>query len=148
MQGLTSPSINYLSLPSSLSFQSIQPILLPERQESYGGESLKLLSNLFLSNPQQCNNFQRGNYTNTFGIFSNGGYARYLGFAKLEENTMQNPVPDGGLQAKNDLSYYCHNVPTTFQNSTYNSSGFTVCHIHFSHLMCCMFFILPSTQFS
>ena len=119
MQGLTSLSINYISLPSSLSFQSIAPILLTNRQEQYGGESLKLLSDLFSSNPQQCNSFQRGNYTNTFGVFSNGGYARYLGFVKLAKNTIESPILDGGLQAKNDMSYYCQNAPATYQNSTY-----------------------------
>ena len=118
MQGLTSPSIHFLSLPSTLSFQTIQPILLPNRQEEYAGESIKMLSDLFASNPQQCNNFQRGNYTNTFGIFSNGGYVRYMGFAKLEQNTLQNPVPDGGFQAKTDMSRWCHNAPATFLNST------------------------------
>ena len=95
------------------------------------GDELVSLGNL--SDPT-CANLSRFDYTTlVIADLGNGTYARYEASVKIEENTIESPIYDGGgsIQLNDASRYYCSNVPRTYLNedSCVLSTAATACRI-------------------
>jgi hypothetical protein len=87
--------ITRLSLPSRSNFGSIEPITFQDSRDSFFGEALYLKSDI---STNQCNNIDKdGWYSNILGTFPNGNQVWYGGHIQLDENTLENPIADGGV---------------------------------------------------
>lgn len=116
-----------ISLPNKDNFGIADPIARSETVDSFYGEGLYLKNEL---QNADCSSIDHdGNYKNILGTFPNGEQAYYGAFTQLEENTVENPIADGGAaMAKVDITYhwtdedekaYCPNVSKSFLNSKY-----------------------------
>ena len=95
-----------VSLPNKSSFGTIEPVATQERFEVMFGEGLYLKNQL---NNNDCSNIDdNGSYQNVLGTFPNGDQAYYAGHAELDENTLENPLVDGGaaMMKLNNITGY------------------------------------------
>ena len=103
---LQDSSFQTISLPNKSNFGTIDPVAAQNSFYVVFGEGLYLKNQL---NNNDCSNIDdNGVYRNTLGSFPNGDQAYYAGHAELDENTLENPIVDGGaaMMRVNITGYY------------------------------------------
>lgn len=117
-----------VTLPIKSNFETVDAV---SAQLAYGllyGEDLLAKTRFFTNGCSSIGN--DGIYANVIGTFSDGSQAVYAAHAELDENTLSNPIADGGyamMQADNSLSLtylwahkpYCPVAARSFVNSEY-----------------------------
>jgi len=123
-------TIQTMSLPARANFDAIDPVLYGSyAPDFYGGAGI--ISKVSISDPL-CDVLPTGDFGhNLIGTFPNGQQWYYDARILLDENTVENPIPDGG--GANALAgTLCPNVPKTFLNRKSNN-----CVIRGARWNCC-----------
>ena len=110
--------VKFINLPDQSNFEVIPPIMATNSgSDRLISETLRMNvpGGLFSANPTQCNALD-GNYQFVIGKIVNGELVLYAGNGLIMENTIQNPLPDGGMAAVNDGGKICSNVARNFLN--------------------------------
>lgn len=103
--GLQDSTFQEVDLPNQSSFGTINPIPAQNYFDMYIGEGLYLKNELKNADCSAID--ENGNYRNVIGTFPNGNQAYYAGHAILDENTVENPIADGGNAMMNiDITDY------------------------------------------
>ena len=96
---LQDSSFRTVALPNKSSFGTIEPIAVQDAFYMLYGEGLYLKNQL---DNNDCSDIDdNGSYRNVLGTFPNGNQAYYAGHAELDENTLENPIADGGAAMMN-----------------------------------------------
>jgi len=85
--------MQFLDLPDSSKFEQIHGVRAEHRQQWFLGTSHRLLEKNW-SSASQCSTLPHYKYI--LGTTSDGEQYHYEGFAVVEENTVENPLADGG----------------------------------------------------
>lgn len=110
--------LQFIDLPSQSNFEHIPP-----KQVANDGSgwlimemwSLKQENGLYATVPNQCNSFQN-NYQYIVGTHPNGERMLFSGLALPLQNTIEQPLSDGGLSNFNDGARLCSNAAKNFLN--------------------------------
>jgi hypothetical protein len=110
--------LKVINLPDQSNFEVIPPISATNWgnpwwliMETY---RMNVASGLFATNPDQCKDLNDFHFI--VGRFPNGDAVLYSGIAKLMQNTIQDPIADGGLDAIRRGAKLCSNTAKTFLN--------------------------------
>ncbi len=91
---LRDASFKEVSLPNKSSFLTINPVAVQDYKDRLYGEGLYLKNKM---NNAGCSSISNdGRYQNVLGTFPNGQLAYYAGHAILDQNTVEDPIKDGG----------------------------------------------------
>lgn len=113
-------ALTIIDLPSQSNFDYIPPTMTPY----WGGDSplmemwrLTLSGGLYDTHTSQCNSFTgTEGFKNILGKFPDGEVMLFTGIATLLENSIENPLPDGGLAVMNRGATLCTNAGKNFLN--------------------------------
>jgi hypothetical protein len=107
-----------IDLPDQSNFEVIPPIVATNWgynnwlvMEMY---RMNVDGGLFGATPEQCEDLE--DYNLIVGRFPNGDAVLYSGIVKLMQNTIQDPIADGGLEAIARGAPLCSNTAKTFLN--------------------------------
>jgi hypothetical protein len=110
--------LKVINLPDQSNFEVIPPISATRWQhpqwlimETY---RMNVAGGLFTTNPGECNDLE--DYHFIVGRFPNGDAVLYSSIVKLMQNTIQDPIADGGLEAIRRGAKLCSNTAKTFLN--------------------------------
>ncbi len=108
--------VKTVDLPAPSTFERVAPKRVPNDGSLWlVMEMYNLRDELFSSNPDQCNSFNN-TYQFVAGKSPDGGWMLFSGLALPLQNTIENPLPDGGLQAAFEGGRTCSNVAKNFLN--------------------------------
>ena len=89
--------VRIIDLPNN--FEEIMGVAVPEKQVWSGGASLRLLESNWDTKEQACNDLG-ADYRKLLGVRTlldgTKEYLHYAGYADVQENTIESPIPDGG----------------------------------------------------
>jgi len=110
-------TLKTIQLPDRQYFQDVQPTAYdPYGQQFYLGAGI--VSTVNFADPK-CDTTTSG-YMNLIGVFSNGDQYYYDPRIVLEQNTVEQPIPDGG----GTTGTLCSNVAKNFLNRTFIFSDY------------------------
>jgi hypothetical protein len=110
-----------IDLPEESNFEALPPQLPNNQGNSFlvlENMRLKLPDGLYATSATQCNALN-DNYQFIIGKLPDSPVEKYLlysGLATPMQNTIENPLPDGGMAAVNAGGKMCTNAPKTFRN--------------------------------
>jgi hypothetical protein len=110
-----------IDLPEESNFEALSPQIPNHRGDSYPLLELmrlKLPNGLYATSATQCSALN-DNYQFIIGKLPDSPvekYFLYSGLATPMQNTIENPLPDGGMAAVNAGGRMCTNVAKTFRN--------------------------------
>ena len=137
-------SFTKIELPGRFNLGTFEPITNPNYYEPRNviGGALYLKE---VVNNAVCDSIPRnGEYTEVIGNLADGsGQVWYMNYIELDENTIENPIPDGGrtVMGTGDRSlmlgihnvgydgFYCPMATKNFKNSKFHKDSI--------HLLCC-----------
>ena len=113
-------ALTIIDLPSQSNFDYIPPTMTPY----WGGDiplmemwRLTLPGGLYDTHASQCNSFTgTEGFKNILGKFPDGEVMLFTGLATPLENSIENPLPDGGLAVMNRGAAVCTNAGKNFLN--------------------------------
>ena len=117
--GAITDDITIVNLPSRSNFGSIKPIRFQDNIGEFYGQSLYSKNSI---SGGGCDEIPYGGiYSNTIGEFPNGDQVIYAGHLELDENTLENPISDGGalmnsLSPVDDMNIICPVASKSFVN--------------------------------
>lgn len=113
--GLWSANIRVLNLPSRSQFGTIDPVLASSYHVEHSfGEALHLVGGI---SGQQCDALvPDGRYHGILGNLASGGQVYYAGNIKLHENSLENPIVDGGAALMSGVKPICPVPSKSFLN--------------------------------
>ena len=97
--GVITSDIKQVSLPNKSNFGNIDPIIVLNRHYMEFGELLYAKNTFNTAGCSALND--NGDYDNVLGTFPDGSQAWYAGHIQLDENTLSNPIADGGAAMMN-----------------------------------------------
>ncbi len=115
-----------INLPNkSNNFGSIQPVSFQDTRIDFYGEAIYLKNDISANG--RCSSIANdGIYPNLLGTFPNGAQVFYAGYLELDENTLENPLTDGGaamISVKPGVEGdqpVCPVTPKSFVNSEFS----------------------------
>ena len=111
-----SEDIYSIDLPGKYALRAMNDVSFGWKGPEFKGGSA-LYNKWKISNPV-CDKLPTGDFGQLVGRFPDGELVYYDGRIVLEENTVNNPLPDGGGKSAM-AGTLCPNVPPTFQNSAF-----------------------------
>jgi hypothetical protein len=125
--GVITNAFQAVTLPSKSSFTTVDPVAIQDGAYRLYGEGIYANSAF---NTAGCSDIDDdGIYSYVLGTFSNGNQALYDGHAQLDNNTLENPIADGGAammsvtviayEEREAMDPYCPVAVRSFLNSEY-----------------------------
>lgn len=109
-----SESLYSISLPAKSKFGTLDPQFITNGHANLAG-TVKHLKNGMWSTNSQCDLLGKGDFYNLVGVFPDGSLAYFNGNIDLHENTLENPLIQGGDYV--EAGAECPNVAMNWQNA-------------------------------
>ena len=122
-ENLITNDIKKVELPNKSNFEEVDPIWQQYRIQSFYGEGLYAKKQIYTTGCADIGN--DGVYRNILGTFPDGKQAWYEGHLQLDENTLTNPIADGGAAM----------MGVTLTNVEYEWDRYPLCPVPFKSFL-------------